>query len=530
MPADEASAPWSEEAEIGVLGAMLIDEEARDEALERLSPEDFYREDNRRIFRAFFRLTSSGRAVDVLVVADELRTAGELEAAGGMKYLAQLIDAVPSAANLSVHAHRLQELRAMRDLQDVTEEAHRAAAEAGPGEGGDVVARLRDRLAAVERLAAHGDDLGDVDRLTLREALNDPSLLEPPEPVLEGMGYRGQSTLAVGGPKDGKTTLLLSAAAAVSGGSPWLGSPTRQGYVVWLMGEGDRSQILRGLHRFGADPDAVEAVVAGANPVDELRQIVEAHEPALVVVDTWNTWSAALEIDGWKESEVAPVLRRMERIVREAGVALVLIHHSRKADDEPMGSTAIKAWADVVRTLKPGDGPQQRRIEGTARFPVPNLHYRLVEDADEARVEPVDPERAIEERVLEFLKVNPESSKREIREGVDGRNPAIEDAIASLERDGLVEVDRSGRAHLHRIAQDPYGHATGTVRARSGHGGEGNQAITVPESVPPSLREGDPRAQFAEPSVEPNRCEECGTKIGPTSELCGGCKRQRGNT
>lgn len=453
-PAGE-SEPWSEEAEISVLGAMLIDDEASTKALARLEPEDFHKGANRRVFEAFSRLNGRGRPADVTMLAEELRAAGDLEDVGGMPYLARLVDAVPTGTNVVHYAEVVREYRARRELIRAAQGALSAAfgRNGESPEPREIGERLRERIERAERMAAPADDLSDVDRLTLREALEDPDLLEPPGAVAEGHSYEGQATLFVGPPKLGKTTTNESAAAAVSAGGEWLGSPTRQGYVVWISGEGDRGRILDRLRRFGADPDYVEVVNSGDSPVEELRRLVESLEPVLVVVDTWNTWSAPLGLDGWKESEVAPPLRRIERILRESGCALVLIHHSRKADDEPMGSTAIKAWADVIRTLKPGDGPRERRIDGAARFSVPSLRYRLVESEEELRVEAVDPSRKVEEKVLDFLEAHEPATKRGLRDGVDARGSEIDRALRELEREGVIEVDRSGAAHLHRIAR-----------------------------------------------------------------------------
>lgn len=92
LPSDEIEArrtPWSEEAEISVLGAMLIDGDAVAVALERIDDSAFHREGNRRIFRAMVRLYGRGDVIDAVTLADELQTAAELDAVGGMAYLAR---------------------------------------------------------------------------------------------------------------------------------------------------------------------------------------------------------------------------------------------------------------------------------------------------------------------------------------------------------------------------------------------------------------------------------------------------------
>ncbi len=114
--------PWSEEAEISVLSAMLIDGDAVARAVEMVDDASFYREANRRVFRSMIRLYSRGEVVDVVTLSDELKSAGELEAAGGMAYLAQLVDAVPTAANIEYHCRILRDKALLRRLIEASTE------------------------------------------------------------------------------------------------------------------------------------------------------------------------------------------------------------------------------------------------------------------------------------------------------------------------------------------------------------------------------------------------------------------------
>jgi len=108
--------PYSVEAETAVLGGMLIDREAVTRAVEVLNESMFYREANRRLFRAMSRLFEHGDVVDVITVSEELKKTGELEAAGGFDYLAALVDAVPTAANLEYHARIVRDKALLRRL------------------------------------------------------------------------------------------------------------------------------------------------------------------------------------------------------------------------------------------------------------------------------------------------------------------------------------------------------------------------------------------------------------------------------
>jgi replicative DNA helicase len=70
----------------------------------------FYREAHRRLFRAMAALVRTARVIDHVTLREELERRGELDVIGGIDYLAELVDAVPTAANLEFHAaHRPRE-------------------------------------------------------------------------------------------------------------------------------------------------------------------------------------------------------------------------------------------------------------------------------------------------------------------------------------------------------------------------------------------------------------------------------------
>jgi replicative DNA helicase len=110
------SAPWSNEAEQAVLGAMLLDQDAALRAAELLSDAAFYREAHRRLFRAMLSLTERRIVIDHVTLRDELMRRGELDAAGGLEYLAELLDATPTAANLEFHAKIVKDKAIQRAL------------------------------------------------------------------------------------------------------------------------------------------------------------------------------------------------------------------------------------------------------------------------------------------------------------------------------------------------------------------------------------------------------------------------------
>lgn len=96
--------PYATEAEVAVLGGMLIDGDAAAKALEVLDDTMFYRESHRRICKAMMALFQAGNVIDPQTLGSWLEDRDELERTGGMPYISELLDAVPTAANIEYHA------------------------------------------------------------------------------------------------------------------------------------------------------------------------------------------------------------------------------------------------------------------------------------------------------------------------------------------------------------------------------------------------------------------------------------------
>ncbi|HOW35612.1 MAG TPA: replicative DNA helicase [Candidatus Omnitrophota bacterium] len=108
--------PHNAEAEKSVLGSMLIDEEAVGLALEVIDESAFYEDAHRRIFAAVINLFNSHKNVDLITLAEQLKSEGALDAVGGISYLTQLVEFVPSAANVEHYAQIVKEKSIQRKL------------------------------------------------------------------------------------------------------------------------------------------------------------------------------------------------------------------------------------------------------------------------------------------------------------------------------------------------------------------------------------------------------------------------------
>ncbi len=133
----ERPLPHNLDAERSVLGAILLDNHVLNVAIEKLKPEDFFLEQHRRVFQQMIALGEAQHAIDLVTLTDELYRHGELEAAGGAAYLAQLVDGVPRITNLEHYARIVKEKALLRSLIHSTHAIQQQALEAD--EDADVI-------------------------------------------------------------------------------------------------------------------------------------------------------------------------------------------------------------------------------------------------------------------------------------------------------------------------------------------------------------------------------------------------------
>ncbi|MBC7895360.1 MAG: replicative DNA helicase [Cytophagaceae bacterium] len=142
--------PYSEDAEQAVLSAMMMDRNAIVRAGEFVDETMFYREGHRRIFKAIMGLNEKGTMVDVLTLADELARRGELDSSGGKDYLASIVDAVPTSANVEYHARIIREKAVVRRLIETSTEIVTEAFD-GKTTSADLLDRAEQRIFQINQ-------------------------------------------------------------------------------------------------------------------------------------------------------------------------------------------------------------------------------------------------------------------------------------------------------------------------------------------------------------------------------------------
>ena len=108
--------PQNIEAEMAVLGSMLLEEDAIAQAIELLDEGYFYKDSHRKIFSALSRLFEVNKAADLVTLVDELKKRGQIDEVGGPAYLASLANVVPTAANIKHYAKIVKEKSILRNL------------------------------------------------------------------------------------------------------------------------------------------------------------------------------------------------------------------------------------------------------------------------------------------------------------------------------------------------------------------------------------------------------------------------------
>ncbi len=108
--------PQAKDLEEAVLGAIMLEKNAFDTVIEILKPECFYVDAHQRIFNAMQSLANKSQPIDILTVAEELRSREELEMVGGPYYVTKLTNSVVSSANIDAHARIVLQKFIQREL------------------------------------------------------------------------------------------------------------------------------------------------------------------------------------------------------------------------------------------------------------------------------------------------------------------------------------------------------------------------------------------------------------------------------
>lgn len=339
--------PHSVEAEQSLLGGLMQDKSAFAAVCEAMSPADIYVRAHRLIFDAIATLVGAGQPVDVITVYEQLD--GEPTEYGGLPYLNQLSQCVPSAANARRYAEIVAERAALRAIISRADEmaSQAFAPNASPARVLDEAKVELGRIEQQRSLTSRRVPLVSLQQLsaTAQAARYLVKHLIPAESI--GMLFGGSGTF--------KSFIALDAALHVAHGLPWLGRRTVQGPVLYIAAEGGaglwyRADAWHRARRLKSTQAPFFAVPMALDLGADAWRVVEAAQglgvaPALVVVDTLSQTYGGEENSA---NEVAAYLRELGARFRDLWhCAVMLIHHSgHQATERPRGSSAMRANID----------------------------------------------------------------------------------------------------------------------------------------------------------------------------------------
>ncbi len=358
--------PHSLEAEQSVLGGLMLSSVAWDQVADKLTEVDFYREDHRFIFRAINDLHESSQPCDAVTVSEWFESHGKVEQVDGGRYISQLANNTPSAANVGAYADIVREKSILRSLidagtqitssafavdgrtsQTLLEEAERLVftiADKGSRSGSGFVTvqeTLKGAMAKIEELNAfEGDITGiptgyqDFDRLTAG--------LQPSDLII-----------VAGRPAMGKTTFAMNLAenAAIKHGksvavfSMEMASMQLVMRMFSSLGQIEQNRIRTGtlddmdwpkltsamnlLHKSNIYIDDT-AALSPAELRARARRLKREHDIDMIVVD-YIQLMAVPDTRENRATEIAEISRSLKAIAKELQVPVVALSQLNRA-------------------------------------------------------------------------------------------------------------------------------------------------------------------------------------------------------
>ncbi|MEK7069199.1 MAG: DnaB-like helicase N-terminal domain-containing protein, partial [Patescibacteria group bacterium] len=141
--------PQSIESEKAVLGSIMLRKDAMHEVEDIISEESFYVEKHKMIFRAMLTLSVKNEPIDMLSLSTKLGEQKLLDAIGGNKYLAEIVNEVPSSTNVKHYAEIVQKKYVLRSLIEAADYVSELAFEEGDDHMDDILDMAEKKVFSV---------------------------------------------------------------------------------------------------------------------------------------------------------------------------------------------------------------------------------------------------------------------------------------------------------------------------------------------------------------------------------------------
>lgn len=340
--------PQNIEAEIAVLGALMIDENAIVKVADFLSAEDFYRSAHKLIFEAIIKLYEKQEPIDILNVANVLTEQKKLEKIGGSAYLADLVGSVASSSNIASYARVVQKKATLRRLI----EAASQIGELGQSENEDVEKVLDEaekKLFAVSQKHMRQDFIPIKD--ILGEAFERIENIHKDSSLLRGLstGFKGLDSI-LGGlqrsdlivlaarPSLGKTTLALDMLrhVAVKGKMP----------AAMFSLEMSKDQLIDRLLSSQAEVDLWKLRTGKLEDDGEYNDFQRLGEAFGVLSD------APIFIDDSGVANIMEIRTLARRLQMEHDIKLIVVDYLQLMEGRRAGEGRVQEIAEISRSLK----------------------------------------------------------------------------------------------------------------------------------------------------------------------------------
>ena len=213
--------PQDLDAEKGVLGSIILKQDVCEDVAPILAAEDFYADANQKLFGHLVAMHDEGKRIDATLLKDRLTKAGDLEAVGGMAYLAELMQSTPVAAHAEFYAGIVVEKAKRRRLRTAGEDLIRASHSDEPPS--EIAAKTADQLTEIGA-GGHVTDVLDatsvvadllIDLEKPDRSMGIPTGFAGYDQPIGGL-YDGELIVLAARPKTGKTSLGLNITANVA--------------------------------------------------------------------------------------------------------------------------------------------------------------------------------------------------------------------------------------------------------------------------------------------------------------------------
>lgn len=327
-----------------MLGAILLDNNALNTAVEHLKPEDFFLDQHRRVYTQMIALGEVQQAIDLITLTEELHRRGDLEASGGAPYLASLADGMPKVSNVEHYARIVKEKALLRNLIHAT---HNIQQTAFDGEdGADAI--LDNAESSIFALA---DDRVKAGLVPMKEVVKES--FERLEKIFrEGKSITGIATgygeldkllsglqpseliILAARPSQGKTALALNLAEniAIRGGEP----------VAFFSLEMSKESLLQRLVASVAQIDA-HKFRTGHLSKDDWRRMTDA----LGIISASPIW-----VDDAGSISVLEIGAKARRLMRDKGLKMVVVDYLQLITARGRTNSRQEEVSSISRSLK----------------------------------------------------------------------------------------------------------------------------------------------------------------------------------